>query len=178
MGDFRLADRYYEAARATALLKGLDPQPLLEVGDESRDASARAFEAQLEQIITKIVAENPGVGYEAWANHLGIKHPSYMLYPSVENKSILDQENSMLEEANLPLLYFPEEDWYQRTLDLLTYQFVAQRLSDVPAEVYESGLAGSWYYQFPEFDEILDANDREYASQRANEIIAELNGKP
>ena len=175
LGDFRLADRYYEAARATALLKGLDPLPLLEVGDEFRDASARAFEAQLEQIITKIVAENPAVGYQAWANHLGTKHPGFILYPSDENKMLLDQENKILREANLPLLYFPEEDWYQRTLDLLTYQFVAQRLSGVPPEVYENGLAGTWFYQYPEFDEILDANDREYASQRANEIIAKLN---
>ena len=132
-------------------------------------------------LIEKIIEHDPAVGHQAMADHLTKQFPDYYsFFPSKTNLSMVELDNTspVVVEGKRPKRYLPEEDWYLRTLQLLIHQIVAQRLSGVPLEVAMQNFDDRAYNDYAIFDEILDANDREYASQRANEIIAELNRKP
>ena len=180
-GDYRVAAHYYDANRRNAGLSNKIPTVPLRTDQRAIEEQARLFEANVEATIRRLAAHNPAQGYRILSEHYVSKFPDYsMFYPSKDLMDAIAIENSLPEvvSGETPKTYLVEEDWYQRTLDLLTYQHVAQRLSGIPMEVYQQNFDGFPHHDYPIFDELLDANDREYASQRANEIIAELNRKP
>jgi hypothetical protein len=177
-GDYRVASEFSKSAHWLADFANRTPFAELKAGDEEQEASGKAYEAKVAALIEKIIEHDPAVGHQAMADHLTEKFPDYYsFFPSKTNLSMVELDNTspVVVEGKRPKRYLPEEDWYQRTLQLLTHQIVAQRLSGVPLEVAMQNFDDRTYNDFAIFDEILDANDREYASQRANEIIAKLN---
>ena len=177
-GDYRVANVFAKTALWLADFADRTPFAELKAGDEELEASGRAYEAKVAALIERITEHDPAVGHQAMADHLTEKFPDYYsFFPSKTNLSMVELDNTspVVVEGKRPKRYLPEEDWYRRTLQLLTHQIVAQRLSGVPLEVAMQNFDDRTYNDFAIFDEILDANDREYASQRANEILAKLN---
>ena len=202
LGDYRAAHLYYDAARRMAesriqTLKEGHPYTTWYVGEEEYEAPVRAYDAAIQQNIEKIIAADPAVGYELLAEHLVRKFPSFDYYfdakqdeqfeaeLAIEKAELIRQDPSIeavirAHEASQRKTYTPKTNWHERALNMVTYQLVSNRLREIPEDLHFSKLGGKGFAVMLEsrIDDFVDVNDWEYASQRANEIIAELNRKP
>ena len=202
LGDYRAAHLYYDAARRMAesriqTPKEGHPYTAWYVGEEEYEAPVRAYDAAIQQNIEKIIAADPAVGYELLAEHLVKQFPSFDYYfdakqdeqfeaeLAIEKAELIRQDPSIeavirAHEASQRKTYTPKTNWHERALDMVTYQLVSNRLRQIPEDLHFSKLGGKGFAVMLEsrMDEFVGVNDWEYASQRANRIIAALDNEP
>ena len=131
-------------------------------------------------MINQIIESDPLVGHQAMADHLALRYPGYRQYsPSKKNLDFVEWHNdSPFVQREKDFIYLPTDDWYERSLALATHQLVANRLRGVDESLIYSPHGGRAFNAVTDsvFETILDPNDWEFASQRANALIKEIQG--
>ena len=180
LGDYRLAEEYIAAANwITERLVG----PNIVYGYEHERAlfePLKQRDQEMTSVIDKIITHVPAVGFAAKATHLVQRYPPLWYTDPSDIEDIREQNESPGRIKGTPQTFIPEDDWYQRALDIATYGIAADRMNGVPADLPSNPLQSDVFHS--EFwrsgDKIsflirhLDANDWEYASQKANELVA------
>ena len=178
LGDYRVASAYVSAANLMTKLLG-PIGDLTEVGQDDVFQLVKIREDAIENVIDDIIQNNPAIGFAASAEHLALRYPSLDLTFDYTINDIREANESPYRDKNAPILLIPEDNWYQRALDFATYQIAADRLAGIPDHYRGTPLqSANWQlYSVGEFlSDHLSANDWEYASQRANELIKEVSG--
>ena len=179
LGDFRLAQHYLKSAKLTSSLLGPDRVNGYE-GEEFMYEKVKQRDQEVEQVLDKLVTHVPEVGFAAKATHLVQRYPSLSFTNPRELADIREQNESPDRTKGYPKKFIPEDDWYQRALDIATYGIAADRMNGVPADLPSNPLQSDVFHSdfWRSGDKIsflirhLDANDWEYASQKANELVA------
>ena len=179
MGDYRLARHYLESAGSTSsllkpfVLAGYEHEKHLFVPIKERDNT-------IDAVVDKLITHVPEVGFAAKATHLVQRYPSLLWTDPRELAFVRDENESPYRTKGYPKKFIPEDDWYQRALDIATYGIAADRMNGVPADLPSNPLQSDVFHSdfWRSGDKIsflirhLDANDWEYASQKANELVA------
>jgi hypothetical protein len=179
LGDYRLAKHYLEAAGLTSTL--LRPSPLAGYEHEKHlFVPIKERDNTIDAVVDKLITHVPEVGFAAKASHLVQRYPSLLFTDPVYLESIRDENESPYRIIGRPKKFIPEDNWYQRALDIATYGIAADRMNGVPADLPSNPLQSDVFHS--EFwddsdkkmylERFLDANDWEYASQKANELVA------
>ena len=179
LGDFRLA-KYY--LRAADFNKGFI-KPIALVGfahEKHLFEPIKERDNTIEAVVDKLITHVPEVGFAAKATHLVQRYPSLLWTDPVHLESIRDENESPYRIIGRPKKFIPEDDWYQRALDIATYGIAADRMNGVPADLPSNPVQSDVFHSdfWRSGDKIsflirhLDANDWEYASQKANELVA------
>ena len=180
LGDYRAVQAYVRATKLVTNLQG--PVGMyLEKGGENVFESVIEREQAIDKVIDDIVQYDPKIGFTAKAEHLILRHPNIVVASSYAIADTRELNESPYRDSNTPILLAPREDWYQRALDIATYQIAADRLAGIPDNYRFTPLQSkNWdLYSVKELlDDQLSANDWEYASQQANKLIAEVNDSP
>ena len=134
----------------------------------------------IDAVVDKLITHVPEVGFAAKATHLVQRYPSLLWTDPRELASVREENESPFRIIGRPKKFIPEDDWYQRALDIATYGLAADRMNGVPADLPSNPLQSEEFRS--EFwdpgdkvsflERYLDANDWEYASQKANELVA------
>ena len=179
LGDYRLAKDYLASSRLATALVGPsavygyeEEKPLFE-HKKQRDQ-------EIASVIDKIITHVPAAGFAAKATHLVQRYPPLRFTDPRDLEDIREQNESPDRIKGTPKIFIPEDDWYQRALDIATYGIAADRMNGVPADLPSNPLQSDVFHS--EFwndgdkqlflERFLDANDWEYASQKANELVA------
>ena len=180
LGDYRLAEEYIAAANwITERLVG----PNIVYGYEHERAlfePLKQRDQEMTSVIDKIITHVPAVGFAAKATHLVQRYPPLRFTDPRDLEDIREQNESPGRIKGTPQTFIPEDDWYQRALDIATYGIAADRMNGVPADLPSNPLQSDVFHSdfWRSGDKIsflirhLDANDWEYASQKANELVA------
>ena len=179
LGDYRLAGEYIVAANSLTALAG----PNLVYGYEHERAlfePLKQRDQEMASVIDKIITHVPAAGFAAKATHLVQRYPPLRFTDPRDLEDIREQNESPGRIKGTPKIFIPEDDWYQRALDIATYGIAADRMNGVPADLPSNPLQSDVFHS--EFwndgdrqlflERFLDANDWEYASQKANELVA------
>lgn len=191
MGDYRVADRLAESA--AKMNKYLDMERgeagvwrtivggLVREDQKHRVAAVVKKDELTAQLIKKIIADHPLTGYQQLANHEYHRLPAFDAYrPDVfSDNDTVAAANSRdeVKSGERSPLYNPasSSDWEQRTFDMVKYQLVANRLAGKSEELhFIVNGAGHLEEIRGMIDMYLDANDLEYASQQAWEIVEKI----
>ena len=179
LGDYRLAKDYLASSRLATALVGPsavygyeEEKPLFE-HKKQRDQ-------EVDSVIDKIITHVPAAGFAAKATHLVQRYPPLRFTDPRDLEDIREQNESPGRIKGTPQTFIPEDDWYQRALDIATYGIAADRMNGVPADLPSNPLQSDVFHSdfWRSGDKIsflirhLDANDWEYASQKANELVA------
>ena len=178
LGDFRLA-KYY--LRAADFNKGFI-KPIALVGfahEKHLFEPIKERDNTIEAVVDKLITHVPEVGFAAKATHLVQRYPSLLWTDPRELAFVRDENESPYRTKGYPKKFIPEDDWYQRALDIATYGIAADRMNGVPADLPSNPLQSDVFHSdfWRSGDKIsflirhLDANDWEYASQKANELV-------
>ena len=179
LGDYRLAKHYLEATVLTTTL--LKPNPLAGYEHEKHlFVPIKERDDNIDAVVNKLITHVPEVGFAAKASHLVQRYPSLLFTDPLYLESIRDENESPYRTKGRPKIFIPENNWYQRALDIATYGIAADRMNGVPADLPSNPLQSDVFHSefWQSGDKIsfliqhLDANDWEYASQRANELVA------
>lgn len=191
MGDYRAADRLAESAaevneyldieQGEAGVWGTVVGALVREDQKPRVAAVRKRDELTEQLIRKIIADDPITGYQQLANHEYVRLPAFEAYrPDVfsDNDTVI-AANSLdeVKSGKRSPIYDPSSNsnWEQRTFDIVKHQLVANRLAEKSEELhFIVNGAGHLEEISGMIDMYLDANDLEYASQQAWEIVEEI----
>ena len=191
MGDYRVADRLAESAaevnhyldieRGEAGVWQTVIGALVREDQKPRVAEVRKRDERTEQLIRKIIAHQPITGYQQLANHEYSRLPAFDAYrPDVfsdnDTLAAANSRDDVISGERSPL-YDPAStsDWEQRTFDMVKYQLVANRLAGKSEELHFIINGAGYLEEISGMIEMyLDANDLEYASQQAWEIVEEI----
>lgn len=179
LGDYRLARHYLEAANSNSsllkplVLAGYEHEKHLFVPIKERDNT-------IEAVVDKLITHVPEVGFAAKATHLVQRYPSVRFTDPFDLESIRDENESPNRIIGRPKKFIPEDNWYQRALDIATYGIAADRMAgisaDLPANPIDPEIVRSEFWNDGDrqlfLERFLDPNDWEYASQKANELVA------
>ena len=179
LGDYRLAGEYIAVANSITGLAG----PNLVYGYEHERPlfePLKQRDREMSSVIDKIITHVPAAGFAAKATHLVQRYPPLWYTDPSDLEDIREQNESPGRIKGTPQTFIPEDDWYQRALDIATYGIAADRMNGVPADLPSNPLQSDVFHS--EFwddsdkkmylERFLDANDWEYASQKANELVA------
>ena len=191
MGDYRVADRLAESA--AAVNKYLDMErgeagvwrtlvgSLIREDQKPRVAEVRKRDELTEQLIRKIIAHDPVTGYQQLVDHEYHRLPAFDAYrPDVFSDNDTITAANPLDEVKSGKrspLYDPSStsNWEQRTFDLVKHQLVANRLAGKSEELHLIVNGAGHLQEISGMIEMyLDANDLEYASQQAWEIVEKI----
>ena len=191
MGDYRVADRLAESA--AKMNRFLDIErgeagvwqtvigALVRENQKPRVAKVRKRDERTEQLIRKIIAHDPITGYQQLANHEYHRLPAFDAYrPDVfSDNDTITAANSLdeVKSGKRSPLYDPSStsNWEQRTFDLVKHQLVANRLAGKSEELHFIVNGAGHLQEISGMIEMyLDANDLEYASQQAWEIVEKI----
>ena len=188
LGDYRVADQYAESASEMSRyrhmfrheqgywrdLTGVQPARL---GDEAVVLSLKSYDAFISQVIGRLVARNPELGYQQLADHEYFRFPDFQHHRPDQFGDLIADMNSDPEiiAGNAPKYFEAEEDWASRTFSLVKFQLAANRLAGRSEDLhYTKAGAGKLGEIKPMIDRYLDANDLEYASQEAWKIVRQV----
>ncbi|HCD27304.1 MAG TPA: hypothetical protein DER02_07270 [Gammaproteobacteria bacterium] len=191
MGDYRVADRLAESA--AAVNKYLDMErgeagvwrtvvgSLIREDQKPRVAEVRKRDELTEQLIRKIIVHDPGTGYQQLANHEYYRFPDFNGrrpdWFEDEFEKVIAFKNSLddVKSGKSSPYYYPPTNWEQRTFDIVKRQLVANRLAGRSEELhFIVNGAGHLEELSGMIDMYLDANEVEYASQQAWEIVEKI----
>ena len=191
MGDYRVADRLAESAAEVNYYLDIERGEagdlqtviggLVRENQKPRVAKVRQRDERTEQLIRKIIDHDPVTGYQQLANH------EYHRLPAFEDRrpdwfegdfeEMMAFKNSLddVKSGKSSPYYNPPTDWEQRTTDIVKHQLVANRLAGKSEELHFIVNGAGHLQEISGMIEMyLDANDLEYASQQAWEIVEKI----
>jgi hypothetical protein len=191
MGDYRVADRLAESA--ARMNKYLDMErgeagvwrtvvgSLVREDQKPRVAKVRKRDELTEQLIRKIITHDPVTGYQQLANHEHRRFPDFdsrrpdWFDDDFEEMIAFNNSRDDVKSGKSSPYYSPPTDWEQRTTDIVKHQLVANRLAGKPEELHFIVNGAGHLQEISGMIEMyLDANDLEYASQQAWEIVEKI----
>ena len=191
MGDYRVADRLAESAAEVNYYLDIERGEagdwqtviggLVRENQKPRVAKVRKRDERTEQLIRKIIAHDPATGYQQLANHEHYRLPDFDAYrPDVfSDNDTITAANSLdeVKSGKRSPLYdvSSTSNWEQRTFDIVKHQLVANRLAGKSEELHFIVNGAGHLQEISGMIEMyLDANDLEYASQQAWEIVEKI----
>ena len=192
MGDYRAADRLAESAAEVneyldieqgeaGVWRSVVRLVIVREDQKPRVAAVRKRDELTEQLIRKIIADDPITGYQQLANHEYIRFPGFegrrpdWFDDDFEEMIAFNNSRDDVKSGKSSPYYSPPTDWEQRTFDMVKHQLVANRLAGRSEEMHFIVNGAGYLEEISGMIEMyLDANDLEYASQQAWEIVEEI----
>ena len=152
----------------------------LPVSEQGEEVALRHQHSLTKEVIDKIIASDPLLGYEQLADYQYHRFPDFDGHrPDVFDISAEEINNSYAGKKAGWNYYDIESDWEQRIFDMIKYQIVANRLAGRPEDLHFSRSGAGYLKNIREaIDMYMDANDLEYASQQAWNIVEEVRANP